>query len=57
MPARQKLNSVFLCLCLVLGAMVALSSRSTDAFWVTTGLLVMIAIHSGAIRPNRGNKN
>jgi hypothetical protein len=57
MPARQKLNGVALYICLAVGAFAALISGSAAIFWVATGLLVMVAVHTGSIRPKGGNRN
>ena len=57
MPARQKLNGISLYIILALGAIVAFVSGSGTVFWVATGLLLMVAIHSGAFRPTSGKKH
>ena len=57
MPARQKLNGVSLYIILALGAIVAFVSGSGTVFWVATGLLLMVAIHTGAFRPTSGKKH
>ena len=57
MPARQKLNGIFVYICLLLDAVVAMISGSAAIFWGVAGLLVMAAIHAGAIRPTGGKKH
>jgi hypothetical protein len=57
MAARQKLNSITIYICLLLGATVAMISGTTTVFWGTAGILVLAAIHAGALRPTSGKKH
>lgn len=56
MPARQKLNGVALYVCLAIGAFVAFQFGSQEVFVIATGLLIMVAIHKGAIRLERHSR-
>lgn len=57
MPARQKLNGVSLYIILALGAIAGLVTTSATVFWVTSGILLAIAVHTGAFRAEGRKKH
>jgi len=52
MGARQRLNSLYLIVTLIVAALSGGALQSWSVFWLVLGALVVIFVHGGDIRPN-----